>query len=244
MHIAICEDNAADTKRLRQALAAVIDETDLDAHFSCFASGEALLAALADGYTPSICFLDIYMTGVSGVVAAREVKKQHPRCALVFVTSSPEHMADGYDIGAVHYLIKPVDKNGVAAALQRSLQAVGREARYVALMINRQSRRVLLSDILYAETQAKCCYLYVKSSDEPLRAYLKLDELEALLSSTRFLRCHHSFIVNLAAVAAPTEDNCFLLSNGAKVPIRQRGRKEILAAYNEYHFERLRRGSL
>lgn len=152
-------------------------------------------------------------------------------------------MADGFDIGAVHYLLKPVRHESVEIALSRAITAVGFEARYVELTVNRKPVRVLLGDILYAETQANYCHIFTKSHSEPLRVYMRLDELESLLSHKRFLRCHHSFIVNLDAVTAATEDGRFLLQNGAKAPIRQRGRKEILSAYNDYYFAWLRRGN-
>lgn len=244
MHIAICEDNEAQLQQMHQFLSTIISQVTLDAELSCFQNGDELLAAIETGFTPSVCFLDIYMEGTSGVDTAWGIKAKHHDCAVIFVTGSPDHMADGFEIGAVHYLQKPIDKDKVEKALYRALETVGQDARYVELTVNRQSRRVLLSEILYAESQGGCCYVYVKNSEEPLRVYMKLDVLEALFSHCRFLRCHHSYLVNLDAVTAPTQDCCFLLQNGTKIPIRQRSRKEILSVYNDYYFEQLRRGAL
>lgn len=86
MHIAICEDTAADLQRLEELLRTAVFATNLDAEIHRFSSGEALLSAVDGGFSPSVCFLDVYMAGTTGVDAAREIKKRHPRCAIVFVT--------------------------------------------------------------------------------------------------------------------------------------------------------------
>lgn len=244
MHIVICEDTENDLRRLEELVRTAIFDINLDAKLTCFSSGEELLRAVGDGFSPSVCFLDVYMQDITGVDTARKLKQTHPNCAMVFVTSSPDHMADGFDIGAVHYLLKPASREQVETALQRAISAVGFETRYVELTVNRKPIRILLGDILYVETQGNYCHIFLRGSSEPQRVYMRLDELENMLSQKRFLRCHYSFIVNLDAVTASTEDGCFLLQGGAKVPIRQRGRKEILNAYSDYYFEWLRRGDL
>lgn len=241
MKIAICEDAEQDWKRLHRQLSHIIENMDLDADITTFSSGEALLAAVDEGWVPTVCFLDVYLNQITGIDVARALKKKHPRTAIVLITSSPDHMADGFEIGAVHYLLKPASDDDVEEALHRALLVVDQQFRSVELIVNRQRCRVFLSDIIYAESQAKFCSVYLRNSDEPLRVYLRLDELEQTLSHPRFLRCHHSFIVNLDAISAPTEDGTlFLMQNGTFVPIRQRGRKETLALYNDYYFKRIR----
>lgn len=241
MKIAICEDVEQDLKQLHSQLSAIVDNMDLDAEISAFSSGEQLLAAMDAGWVPTVCFLDVYLPKITGIDVARAVKKKHPRTSIVVITVSPDYMADGFEVGAVHYLLKPVSEEKVVEALQRALQIVHQQFRSVELLVNRQRCKVFLSDIIYAESQAKFCSVHVRHSDEPLRVYLRLDELEQSLSHPRFLRCHHSFIVNLDAISAPAEDGAlFLMQNGAHIPIRQRSRKEILALYNDYYFKRIR----
>ena len=60
----------------------------------------------------------------------------------------------------------------------------------------------------------------------------KLGNLEKKIEDPRFLRCHQSFLVNMDHITDVEEE--FLLRNGERVPIRVRGRKDVLDAYNHY----------
>ena len=60
----------------------------------------------------------------------------------------------------------------------------------------------------------------------------KLGELEKRIDDQRFLRCHQSYLVNMEHIADVQEN--FILRNKASVPIRVRGRKEVVDAYNDY----------
>ena len=65
------------------------------------------------------------------------------------------------------------------------------------------------------------------------RLYRKLDELEAELCGCGFLRCHQSFLVNLAHIAA-AEQYEFVLSGGMRIPIRRQDAKKLRDAYFKY----------
>lgn len=65
-----------------------------------------------------------------------------------------------------------------------------------------------------------------------LAQQVKLGELEKRIDDQRFLRCHQSYLVNMEHIADVQEN--FILRNKASVPIRVRGRKEVVDAYNDY----------
>lgn len=67
---------------------------------------------------------------------------------------------------------------------------------------------------------------------EEHRIYAKLDDVERELDGHGFLRCHQSYIVNMEQVRVVEKD--FILTSGARVPIRQREAKAIREAYFEY----------
>lgn len=241
MKIFICDDDNTELNSLNKAISSLTDIMDLQADIYSFGSGEALLSSLDDGIYPGICFLDIYLPGLSGVETAKILMQKSPNTALIFTTSSPDFYAEGFELGAVHYLLKPIQKEKLEAAFNRALKSLKTETRNVELTVNRQQVKIKLSDILYAETQGKLCNIYEKHKAEPLKTYMKLDELESLLGSSRFLRCHQSYIVNLDEVASPTEDDCFLMTNGRKAPIRKRSSRAIISQYNDYYFDKARR---
>lgn len=83
-----------------------------------FSSGEEFLGAFTAGKYDLI-FLDIYMDGITGMETAKRIRRADHGCRIIFITTSPEFAVESYDVSASFYLLKPIEKNGVFAALDR-----------------------------------------------------------------------------------------------------------------------------
>lgn len=237
MKIAICDDDKSDSKNMLEAIEEAMHQKQIDGKISIFHSGEALLLAIEKGYF-SICFLDIYMEGMSGIETAKAIRSIQENMAIVFMTVSLEHMMDSYDIGALHYLVKPYDTNKVVIALERCMQYIGYVERYAEFKISRQMVRVFLSDIRYVEFQDK--YSMVCTEQEVYRVFMRLDNMMDSLDDVRFLRCHRSFIVNMDYVIA-IRGYDFILTGEKNIPIRRGNKAAIKREYEIYRFEKTRR---
>ena len=66
-----------------------------------------------------LIFLDIYMDGITGMETAKRIRRADHGCRIIFITTSPEFAVESYDVSASFYLLKPIEKNGVFAALDR-----------------------------------------------------------------------------------------------------------------------------
>jgi CheY-like chemotaxis protein len=67
-------------------------------------------------HEPQVCFLDIRMPGMSGIEVARRIGGRTP---VVFVTAFGDHALAAFDAGAVDYVMKPVDPQRLAQAVER-----------------------------------------------------------------------------------------------------------------------------
>lgn len=237
MLIAVCDDHAKDRAKLTETLHGILVQRRLSAELREFPSGEALLSAM-EKESFSICFLDIFMDGISGVAVARRIRQNKTPAAIVFTTGSRDHMADGFEVGAVHYLVKPFIQDAVEIALDRCLLQVGETERFVEVMVDREPRRVLLSKLRWAESRSNACTLRMER--EELITWLSLEELETMLQDNRFLRCQRSYLVNLDYVAALRGNN-FLLSDGTQIPVSRESRTAIKERFEKYLFEKARR---
>ena len=237
MLIAVCDDRAEDRALLMSVLRAALERRRVQAEVRPFPNADALLSAM-ERERFSVCFLDIFLDGISGVAAARRIRRAKYPAAIVFTTSSPDYMADGFEVGAAHYLVKPFTPQAVETALDRCLYLVGEAERFVEVTVDREPRRVLLSELCYAESMDKTCILHLRAGE--VRTWLPLDELERLLDDPRFLRCQRSFLVNLDFVKA-VQGPDFLLTGGELVPLRREGRAELKARFERYLFEKTRR---
>ena len=108
--IAICEDSKVDTDLLSQTLAAAANDLLIRARTDYYKNGEELILALKDGASYDLLLLDIFLEQVNGVDTARSARKYLPHVQIAFLTSSRDYALDAYDLDAIHYLMKPVNR--------------------------------------------------------------------------------------------------------------------------------------
>ena len=106
MRIAIVDDLETERTQLKTRLARQLRLCGAEAELLEFESGESFLAAEKEQRFTA-AFLDIYMHGMSGMDAAKELRKTDADCLLVFTTTSTDHALEGFQVRAFHYLVKP-----------------------------------------------------------------------------------------------------------------------------------------
>lgn len=236
MRIVVCEDDEKDRECLLACLEEELGRRRMSAEIQVYESGEVLLAA---GQLPfQIYFLDIFMPNVSGVSVAKSLRQKDKDAAIVFITSSRDFYAEGFNVGAAHYLVKPFAKADIREALERCLRQVGEGERYIELTVNREKRRILFSELIWAESSDKICLLHLRSGE--CRCYIRLDELEQMLDDSRFLRCHRSFLINMDETTEMKKGSFYMIT-GEEIPTRQAERVRLRVEYENYLFEKMRR---
>ena len=125
MRIAIVDDLDAERAQLKERLVRQLRARGTEAELLEFDSGEAFLAA-ENEQRFSAAFLDIYMEGLSGMEAAKELRKTDADCLLVFTTTSTDHALEGFQVRALHYLVKPFSEAELSALLDEMLSKLPR----------------------------------------------------------------------------------------------------------------------
>ena len=238
MKIAICEDLKSEQDSLFCLLSADLANRKIEGEIVIFDSGEALLRAMQTEVFP-INFLDIYMDKITGVEVARKIRAKSKKAAIVFTTTSLDHMAEGFDVGASHYLVKPYNPDDAHAALERCLNAIGISERFIEVTADREKRKLLLSQILWIESQNKSCI--IRLPNESLRVNTGLAELLELIDDAQFWQCQRSYAVNLDHVSR-VKGGDFVMQNGYLIPIRREYRAGAKQILQDYNFQKLRGG--
>ena len=214
--IAVCDDNPADAgyvadviKRWAQARAVLME-------IERFPSAEAFWFQYEENRCYDILFLDIEMEpeGMNGIELAAKLRENDSSIQLVFVTGYMEYIADGYDVEALHYLLKPVTEEKLGSVLARALARVKAREKELFLQTTDGSVRVLNSEIRYLEVQRN--YVTIHAAEE-YTVKRTLGDLEKELDES-FFRTGRSFIVNLRFVRKITKTQVFL-KDGAQVPL-------------------------
>lgn len=102
----------------------------------------------------------------------------------------------------------------------------------IAVKAKRQHRYLEINDIMYVESDKHVLNIHLKDS-RVIQTTEKLSELEKTINSKRFIRCYQSYLVSMDYIKDAKTD--FILSNDIRIPIRVRGRKEIIERYHKYY---------
>lgn len=228
MRIAIVDDQNADREELLEMLEQYFSVQGALAEYSCFCSGEAFLDAFDPGGF-QIIFLDIYMGGADGMTVARKIREQDKNCRLVFFTTSGDHAVSSYGVRASYYLTKPTSYELLCEALEVCTAGLLADSKCLETQAAGMPLRVLLQDIFYADCQNKAVVLHTASGS--LAVSDSFGQVsEKLLADPRFYPSCRGVVVNLDWVEGMPEGE-FLLKNGERVPVRQRGRAEARQAF-------------
>lgn len=114
-----------------------------------FERGESFLAAEKEQRF-TVAFLDIYMHGISGMDAAKELRKTDADCLLVFTTTSTDHAPEGFQVRALHYLVKPFSEE-LSALLAEMLARLPRPEPVLPVKVSGSDVRLCYRNIISAE---------------------------------------------------------------------------------------------
>ncbi len=228
MNIAICDDES----RVRTGIRNVLKEAFPGTEIREFVSGQELLEAAGQDYLPDIVLMDIAMNGMDGMETARKLRERY-QVLLIFVTGVKEQVFQAFDVGAFHYLFKPVEKEKLLSVMERAFAEVekaGAKPKYMLVKVPGGHRRINAADILYAESDGRKVILHMKQ--ENLEFYEKMEELEQRLGEG-FYRCHRGYLVSLSEVRGYDKAN-IRMSNGETVYLAKRKYSEFVQTYCRY----------
>lgn len=232
--IGICDDLASERVTLANMVRDYCGEHGLSAEIRMFESGDELLTAFQPGVF-HILFLDIYMPGISGIEAARQIRGRDNTCAIVFATTSQDHGVDSYDVQASDYLVKPFAYADVQDAMDWCITNIHGMYRSLEIPADSGLKVIQIRDIHYVEIQGHTAWLHTENG--VLTTRRGLDELEQEIAHEDFLRCHRSFLVNMNYIQW-MEKNAFRMRSGEIVPIGSTMAAKVKEQYMNWSFIR------
>ena len=218
--IAVCDDSAADMEYIQTLVREWAGERSVQ--IKGFPSAEAFLFQYEEEKDFDILLLDIEMAEMDGVSLARRIRRENTAVQIVFITGYSDYIADGYDVEALHYLLKPVKKEQFFQVLDRAAERLKRNEKELLLKTPEGTVVMPVGEIRYLEVQLNYVTLHGKSDVTVKRT---LGEFEKELDE-RFFRLGRSFIINLNAVRRISRTEV-LLSDGSLIPL-PRGQYEAL----------------
>lgn len=203
---AICDDNKTDI----QYLSALVSEWANMQHYSIsihtFTSAENFLFHYEEEMDYDCLLLDIEMGEMDGVTMAKKIRKENESVQIIFITGHSDYISEGYEVAALHYLMKPINIDKLFCVLNRAKEKMKKNERVLMLELSGEMVRIPLYEIHFLEVQ-KNYVTYHAKQDYVIKKSLSVAEKEL---DERFYKIGRSYIVNLTYVRKITKKEVFL----------------------------------
>lgn len=243
MKILIVDDEPLARARLRDLLAE--------------AAGQAMVEEAEDGrqallkyneHQPDVVLMDIRMPGMDGLEAARHLSRLEQPPAVIFTTAYDDHALGAFEAGAVDYLLKPIRKERLHAALAKSRQpnraqlerlrqnaGMPHARTHLSVHAHGKISLIAVDEIRYLKADQKYITVGYPGGQVLIEESLKSLEREF---GARFLRIHRNALVACAFVTGMEKgarDNWYIRLRGTEelIEISRRHASEVRKKLHE-----------
>ena len=212
--IAICDDEQKDRDFVAALSRRWAGQRGNTVELTEFSSAEQFLFCYGEQSDYDILLLDIEMGQMDGVQLAKQLRQKNETIQIVFVTGYSDYISEGYDVAALHYLMKPVREDKLFSVLDRAAEKLSRNEKVLNFESGGEMVRVPVYQIKYADVSGN--YVTIHAAGE-ITVKMTLGDLEGQLDS-RFYRAGRSVIVNLTRISRVTRTE-IRLSDGTSIPL-------------------------
>ena len=212
--VAICDDSDADRRYIMDMVRSWTSAAGHEVQIDGFPSAESFLFRYAGESDYDILLLDIEMGAMDGVTMAKELRKSNDTVQIIFITGYSDYISEGYEVAALHYLMKPVNEEKLCLVLDRAAEKLAKNERVLNFEVSGEMVRVPIYQIRYADVLGN--YVTVHAQTD-VTVKMTLGELEKQLDE-RFYRVGRSVLVNLTQISRVTRAE-IRLNDGTAIPL-------------------------
>lgn len=211
--IAICDDRQEDREYVRQLTARWAQQRGNQVEMTEFCSAEQFLFSCPQPDF-DLLLLDIEMGEMDGVSLAKQVRRTNELMQIVFITGYSDYITEGYEVAALHYLMKPVKEEKLFVVLDRAVERLHKNTKVLTLETSEEMVRVPLYQVSALEVQRNYVTVHARQDYTVKKS---LSELMEQLDE-RFFRVGRSAVVNLNDISRVTRSDIYL-TDGRIIPL-------------------------
>lgn len=220
--IAICDDSRVDADYVAAFVKEWASADGVGVTLEKFTSAESFLFCYEDDKSFDILLLDIEMGKMNGVELAKKIRAVNRDIQIIFITGYNDYIVDGYDVEALHYILKPVRKEKLVDVLRRAGEKLRKNKMALLFQLPDGAVRIPLYEIRFIEVRSNYVMIHAK---QEVTVKMTLSALEKRLDDS-FFRVGRSYIVNMQYIRKINKTEV-LLEDGVSVPL-SRGYYEAL----------------
>lgn len=197
-----------------------------------FHNAESFLFDYEDNKDYDILLLDIEMDKINGIELAQKVRKDNERVQIIFITGFADYMSMGFDVSALHYLMKPVSKEKLHQVLDKAVNLLSKKEANIIIKVDSQNIIIKLTDIVYVESFGH--YISINTVDKKeYTVKIGINKFVEELDNN-FIIPHRSYIVNLKYVKSISK-NSIILDDSKEISMAKNNFDDINKAFINYY---------
>ncbi|MCB2221996.1 MAG: LytTR family DNA-binding domain-containing protein [Bacteroidetes bacterium] len=240
----------ADGSILLDRISNVLTECCPHVELAGSATGIKSGVALVNEQEPDLVILDTRLSDGSGFELVRQFEK--PDFKIVFISSRIDHAVNAIKLGAIDYLIKPLQAEELTLAINKAVDIIRFEeslhkkaldqsinkmekTEHMVLRSGDQVHMISIADIIRIEAYSNYSTFYIKDGRQIVMTK-SLKEYEEALLEHGFHRIHKSHIFNIKHMSYfdKVDGGTLILSDGSKIPVASRKREMLQELFNKY----------
>lgn len=232
VQVAIVEDNNQFRQQLTDFLNRFSEEENISIAYESFHDGMAFVTPFQPKW--DLIIMDIEMPLLNGMDAARKVRESDPDVPLLFITSIAQYAMEGYSVGALNYILKPLHYNRFRTEMNRVLRILAsRSDDHLTIKTSEAIYRIPLQSVTFIEVYNHTLLYHTTDRDYSSTGKTSITSLESELSGKGFFRIHKSYLVHMKHIAS-VEKNQVILQDGTRLDIGRDRKKDLMNALMIY----------
>lgn len=231
INIAICDDEKLQVDLLHKYVISWASKNNILVNIETFYNAESFEFKWSMNKKYDILLLDIEMPGINGVELAKRIRIEDDILDIIFITAISDYIAEGYDVSALNYLIKPIKEAKLYECLDKAMGKMPKEEKTIIINMDGENHRIVQNDILYIESVGHL--LEIHTVDKKYTTRKNIGDIEKELDNCILLKCHRSYIVGLKHIRKIGKAD-ILLDNKQMIPVSRRLYSNINMAFIKY----------
>lgn len=195
---------------------------------------------LANTTKPDLILLDVQLQDGTGFNLIERLKT---KTKIIFITAYDEYAIKAIKVGALDYILKPIDEEELENTIQKIYAENEQKAENIEgiAAINTNLNKLLLrtqeglhvidiDEIMYCQGEGSYTLFFLKDAKK-ITVSKPLKDYETILPNKRFARCHQSYIVNLKEIIRIDKSDIIIMKDKTEIPISSRKKKWFLDSF-------------
>ena len=235
--IAVCEDDNTSREFESKLIYEWAETNGINICVDSYTSAENFLFESEDKLEYDLVILDIQMGKMNGFELAKVLRKRGFSGALIFLTGITDYAIEGYEVGAVRYLLKPIKEKELYKTLSLVYEGMATQQKEVFLLqIGNDITKIEYSNIIYVEARGHYVHLCAKNHNGIFEKEWKssFSSVSTDFEEHNFFCLRRGLLVNLEHVSKINRSEC-ILDNDEIIPVARGKYQELNEAFIKHY---------